>query len=358
MNNKRYIRQTLLNKFGEVGQERLIAAHVVVVGCGGLGSIAAPYLAGAGVGKLTLVDGDIPHVSNLHRQVFFKTEQTKSTKSEELARHIVELNPEIEVRVVAEMLRKDTMADVLQDANVVLECTDNIQVKYMVNDFCALLHIPMVYGAIHKYDGYVSFFENMDASSIHLRDIFAEPNDDIPSCSEVGVMGTLAGVIGLMQANEAIKYISGAGECLQGVLLTYGILGNDQMKLKLKKTYHEDLQKVYESSTYIAEQVCASYEVTLGEVLQNREVFQVISILEDHEHEAIDNSVDRIPLSTFEVNQWQEEQNKRTVFYCMSGMRSGKLVNEILSVNPTSQVFSLAGGLKYFKSSSKHKSEF
>lgn len=349
MNTDRYIRQTLLDAIGEEGQQKLLNAHVVIVGCGGLGSIAAPYLAGAGIGTLTLVDGDRPHISNLHRQVFFGTTDTEWTKSEYLARHLKELNPEIVLKVHPKMITKTGMNECFEKADLVLECTDNIQVKYMVNDFCALKKIPMVYGAIHKYDGYVSCFENKDDSDIHLRDVFAVPNDDIPSCSEVGVMGALAGMIGLMQANEAIKYISGAGKTLSGILLTYNILSNDQLKLRLKKTFTSDLQKVFDENSYIAEQVCETYEVTINEVLNRRDDFRLISILEDGEHEDIDEAVERQPLSDFNPANWRGSDSNPAVFYCMSGVRSATLVNQLLAQNPSDEVLSLAGGLKAFK---------
>jgi len=349
LNKERYIRQTLLDVIGEEGQAKLLSSHIVVIGCGGLGSIAAPYLAGAGIGKLTLVDGDVPHISNLHRQVFFETQPNTISKAEALSHHIHKLNPETNLNVVSKMINKESIDEILSSADVVLECTDNIQVKYLINDYCAIHHIPMVYGAIHKYDGYVTFFENEEGSSINLRDVFAEPNDDIPSCSEVGVLGTLAGVIGLMQANEAIKYISGAGNCLKGTLLTYNILNNDQLKLKLKKTYSKDLKAVFAVSDYISEIVCATYEISLEDLMSNRSNYKLISILEDHEHHNIDEDVERSPLSALNSKKWRSSSAKSTVFYCMSGIRTGKLVNEILSHDPSSKVLSLAGGLKYFE---------
>lgn len=355
MNKERYIRQTLLDVIGEEGQEKLLSSQIVVVGCGGLGSIAAPYLAGAGIGKLTLVDADVPHISNLHRQVFFETQPNSISKAEALSLHIQKLNPEIELAVISRMINKESVEAILSQADVVLECTDNIHVKYLINDYCAIHNIPMVYGAIHKYDGYVSFFENKDNSSIHLRDVFAEPNDDIPSCSEVGVLGTLAGVIGLMQANEAIKFISGAGNCLKGTLLTYNILNNEQLKLKLKKTYTKDLQEVFNNSDYISQIVCATNEISLEDLMSDRTKYDLISILEDHEHANIDDEVQRNPLSAFDVKCWQTSSEKSTVFYCMSGERTGKLVNEILSNDPQLKVLSLAGGLQYFKKNKTSK---
>lgn len=339
-----------MDAIGETGQAKLLKAHVIVIGCGGLGSIAAPYLAGAGIGKLTLVDGDRPDITNLHRQVFFAEEKTNATKAEELAKHIRKLNSDIELSIVSAMITKDSIQNIVEFADVVLECTDNIQVKYMVNDFCAANHIPMVYGAIHKYDGYASFFENKDDASIHLRDIFAEPNNDIPSCSEVGVMGALAGVIGLLQANEAIKYISGAGQNLIGQLLTYNILTNDQLKLRLKKTYDKSIEDEFRENTYVSEYVCATYEITLEGLISNRKNYDLISILEDHEHHDIDDEVGRYPLSQM-VNRPWESIGRPTVFYCMSGVRSGKLVNQILLDDPQANVYSLVGGLREYKKS-------
>ena len=205
MSNERYIRQTTLEELGVEGQEKLNAAHAVVIGCGGLGSIAAPYLAGAGVGEITLVDGDVPHISNLHRQVFFSENQNQISKSEALADHIINLNSDIKVNAISEMLSNENVEGIIQNADIVLECTDDIITKYLVNDACHLAGIPMVYGAIYKYDGYVSFFENASIESIHLRDIFPEPDLDLLTCSQVGVLNTIAGLIGLLQANEAIK---------------------------------------------------------------------------------------------------------------------------------------------------------
>ena len=200
-----------------------------------------------------------------------------------------------------------------------------------------------------------SFFENKDETSIHLRDVFAEPNDDIPSCSEVGVMGTLAGVVGLMQANEAIKYIADAGTCLTNTLLTYNILHNEQMKLKLRKTFTKDLNALFQQSSYVAEQVCEIYERTIDQVMQNRLNFKLISILEDHEHQDIDAEVIRMPLSEFEVEDWKSTPSEATVFYCMSGVRSGTLVNQLLLHDPGANVYSLKGGLREFQKVAKKK---
>jgi len=346
MADNRYIRQTLLDKIGEAGQQKLRSAHVVIVGCGGLGSIAAPYLAGAGIGKLTLVDGDMPDICNLHRQVFFSTLTSHTTKSMALAQHIQKLNPDVDLAVVSSMISKGNIENVITKNTIVLECTDDIMTKYLVNDFCNINGVPMIYGAIHKYEGYVSLFDNKNKESIHLRDIFAEPNEDIPTCSEVGVMGTLAGLIGLMQANEAIKYITQAGSLLAGHMLTYDIMANEQMKLKLKKVYAEDINSTYAKSDYKPSQKCLANEINIEDVRNNRAQYRLVSILQDDEHRPIDGEVERELLHKIDKTSWQPKDKKITVFYCMSGKRSMDLINGLLQIDPSRKILSLKGGLK------------
>lgn len=349
MKTNRYVRQTLLDRVGDSGQAKLQASHVVIIGCGGLGSIAAPYLAGAGIGRLTLVDGDVPDVTNLHRQVFFSDRPSNGTKSEELASHIESLNPDVDVDVFNTMISKENVASVLKSADVVLECTDNIQAKYLVNDYCAIHQVPMVYGAIHKYDGFVSFFENKNKGSTHLRDIFPQPSNDIPSCSEVGVLGTIAGLIGILQANEAIKYITGAGDNLIGKMLSYDILTNSQMILKLKKSWTQGMVSLFDKEEYKMDISCDIPEISYSTLLANRSRYQVVSILEDHEHINIDENVARIPLSICEVEEWQGDTDKTYIFYCMSGKRSSSFVQRILANGYKGKVFSLSGGLRATK---------
>ena len=349
MDKSRYIRQTLLDRIGEAGQQKLLDTCIAIVGCGGLGSIAAPYLAGAGVGHLILIDGDIPDLSNLHRQVFFSEEVTQKTKAYLLAEHIKQLNSDIQVTIKSQMISKSNISDLLANADIVLECTDNIQAKYLVNDYCHINRVPVSYGAIYKYDGYVSFFENIDSNSIHLRDIFPIPNDELPTCSEVGVLGTLAGLIGILQANEAIKYVTKAGESLIKRLLSYDILTNNQMKLKLKKSYQEDMYAVYKSSSYSMNIACEIPKIDLKEVMLNRDKYTLISILEDKEHNSIDNEVVRAPLSALKMDEWKNTTNKIPVFYCMSGKRSDNLVGKLI-IGGQKKMYSLKGGLNGFQS--------
>lgn len=344
----RYIRQELLQEIGPKGQQKLLDAHVVIVGCGGLGSIAAPYLAGAGIGKITLIDGDSTDITNLHRQIVFRDKEVGKNKAQALASYLKKLNGDIEVIYHPRMISKNNIYKIISNATVVLECTDNILTKYLVNDFCYIHNIPLAYGAIYKYDGYVSFFRNKDENSIHLRDVFPTPDEKIPSCSEVGVLNSIAGLIGLLQANEALKYILEIGEVLESILLTYDILNNSQFKMKLKKSFKKDMNKVYQDSIYRTNTSCLVYEKTFVEISENRNQFRLISILEPHENIFLDKKSEHTPLSTFDISTFietHEINSKPIVFYCQSGRRSGKLVAELLAKKPALQIFSLQGGI-------------
>lgn len=342
---QRYIRQTTLKAIGRKGQQRLSAAQVVIIGCGGLGSIAAPYLAAAGVGEILLVDGDRIDQSNLHRQVFYRDTDVGSPKAIKLGEHLRSLNPEVTVKVVDQMVSKGNIESILKNVDLVLECTDDIQTKYLVNDYCHYWRIPLIYGAIYQFSGYLSLFENRNEESIHLRDVFPEPNDQIPSCSEVGVLGTLAGIIGLLQTQEAIKFILQVGSGLQGKLLTYDALENQQMMLSLQKTFHRDIAELIARNPYRSIK-CTAPTVTVKELFDNRSKYHLVSILEPMEHVNIDPQVIHQPLSKIIPEKWKLDQKDLIpVFYCRSGKRSGNLVEAILKHQPEVEIYSLAGGL-------------
>ncbi len=343
----RYARQISLSEIGEEGQQLLHNAHVVIVGCGGLGAIAASYLAGAGVGQITLIDADVPSESNLHRQVFYTPNETQ-TKAEALAKYIQTFNPGLQLNIKGQMLDKSNIASLIVKETVVLECTDNILCKYLVNDYCHLHQIPMIYGAIYKFDGYVSCFRNQDNYDIHLRDIFPEPDLAVPSCADVGVMNTIAGMIGLLQANEALKYILSLGDSLSGKLLSYHCLTNDQMKLTVSKNWTHDMQTVYDQNNYRAEVLCTDYAITWDEYFQEASRYTLISILEENEHDFSVDQCCRHPMSSF--NMKEVKQDKPLVLFCMSGKRSTTLAHKIKTENPALQVYSLQGGLKAYLS--------
>ncbi|MFO1402247.1 MAG: molybdopterin-synthase adenylyltransferase MoeB [Steroidobacteraceae bacterium] len=219
----RYSRHLLLPEFGTAGQERLARARVLVVGAGGLGSPAALYLAAAGVGKLGLIDCDRVDVSNLQRQVLFETAQIGQPKAATARARLAALNPGIEVVAHDVELRAHNVMQLLADYDIVLDGSDRVGTRYLVNDACVLLGRTLVSAAIHRFEGQATTCVPHHGPC--YRCLFPEPAvGAAPTCAEAGVLGVLPGVLGAIQATEAIKLITGIGTPLVGRLLTYDAL--------------------------------------------------------------------------------------------------------------------------------------
>ena len=233
-----YKRQTTLQEIGESGQQKLLQTKVIVVGCGGLGNAAAVYLAASGIGQLHLVDFDEVSESNLHRQVFYKTEDIGKPKAEALAEYIKTISPFVKVTTSKNPVSKKNVFSLISKADYVLDCTDSLPVKYLLNDACVLKDKSLIYGSLYKFDGYVASFNIKDTKGTYgtnMRDAFPEiGKQNIPNCSEVGTLNTIVGIIGLMQANEVLKLATGIGKPLVNQLLIYNSLENSQFKMNLK----------------------------------------------------------------------------------------------------------------------------
>lgn len=218
----RYQRHLVLNEVGVAGQEKLKAARVLVVGTGGLGSPSALYLAASGIGTLGLVDCDTVDVTNLQRQVLFDTSDVGRPKTAAAAERLQALNPDLQLVVHAVELNAANVIGIIGDYDVVLDGTDRVGTRYLVNDACVLLHKPLVSAAIHRFEGQAMTY--IPGKGPCYRCLFPEPSTEIPNCATAGVLGVLPGVLGTLQATEAIKLVLGVGEPLTGRLLTYDAL--------------------------------------------------------------------------------------------------------------------------------------
>ncbi|CAE6831251.1 molybdopterin-synthase adenylyltransferase MoeB [Paraburkholderia haematera] len=232
---ERYSRHLRLPEVGLAGQCKLADARVALVGAGGLGSPAAMYLAAAGIGHITLIDDDVVDRSNLQRQVLHRDADVGTPKVESACRTLQALNPHVTVERQRTRLLADNVERLLGGHNVVIDGSDNFSTRYLVNDACVRLGLPLVYGAVQGFDGQVSVFWPAHEGGSCYRCLFAEPPppEFAPNCSEAGVLGVLPGVIGLLQATEAIKLILGIGESLSGVLLQFDALGMCFNRLRL-----------------------------------------------------------------------------------------------------------------------------
>ncbi len=231
----RFSRHLILPEVGLEGQKRLKAASVLCVGTGGLGSPLLLYLAAAGVGRIGIVDFDVVDTSNLQRQVIHGTSWVGKPKIESAKHRIHEINPHCQVDLYETALTSENALEIIRPYDIVCDGTDNFPTRYLVNDACVLLGKPNVYGSIFRFEGQATVF-NLDANSPNYRDLFPEPPPPglVPSCAEGGVVGVLPGIIGLIQATETIKILTGIGTTLSGRLLLFDALQMKFRELKLR----------------------------------------------------------------------------------------------------------------------------
>jgi molybdopterin/thiamine biosynthesis adenylyltransferase len=216
----RYSRHILLDEIGIEGQSRLLAAHALVIGAGGLGSPAALYLASGGVGRITLVDDDVVDLTNLQRQIMHVTARIGQPKAESGKQALSEINPEIEVTALRERAGPERLRELVRDASVVLDCSDNFATRHAVNRACVAAGVPLVAGAVIRFDGQLSVFDPRAPDSPCYACLFPEDGKfEDAACSSMGVFAPLVGVIGAMQAAEAMKLLIGTGKSLAGRLL-------------------------------------------------------------------------------------------------------------------------------------------
>ncbi len=232
---ERYSRHIILKEVGVEGQEKIAQAKILVIGAGGLGSPALLYLAAAGVGRLGIADGDTLDLSNLQRQVIHFTGDIAKPKVLSAKEKIEQLNPDVEVRAYQEMLNASNITDIIKEYDFVIDGTDNFPTKFLVNDACVLAGVPYSHGGILCFDGQT--FTILPKESACYRCIFLEPPppNSVPSCSQAGVIGVIAGILGTLQANEAIKSILGIGDLLSDRLLTFDALNTKFREMRLTR---------------------------------------------------------------------------------------------------------------------------
>ncbi len=229
----RYSRHLLIPEVGEVGQSKLLASKVLMIGAGGLGSPAAYYLAAAGVGRLGLVDDDVVDESNLQRQIIHNTSRVGMHKTASAKQTIQELNPDVQVDEHRVRLTRDNALELIKQYDLVLDGSDNFSTRYLINDACVLLNKPNVHGSIFRFDGQATTFVPGGTRPCY-RCLFPEPPPPelAPSCQEAGVLGALPGIIGLVQTIETLKLLLGKGEPLVGRLLLYDALAQSFREVK------------------------------------------------------------------------------------------------------------------------------
>ncbi|SFE80984.1 molybdopterin-synthase adenylyltransferase MoeB [Thermoflexibacter ruber] len=363
---RRYHRQIILPKVGVAGQNSLKNARVLVIGAGGLGCPLLEYLTAAGVGRIGIVDSDSVDVTNLQRQVIYRTQDEGKPKAPTSAELLQQRNPHVQFDIFQMQLNSQNALQIIENYDIVADCSDNFPTRYLVNDACILLKKPFVYGAIYQFEGQVSVFNLHDASPTY-RCLFPKPPsaEEAPNCATAGVFGLLAGMIGLYQANEVLKIILGVGEVLDGKLLMINMLDATSRTIKIKQRF--DKNSITELIDY--DVFCNSYstEVTssdaihlslksitvqeLKEALDRGEDIFLLDVREAHEYEIchLEEAV-QIPMSSISEHVDLIPQNKKVVVYCHHGMRSANVIKYLEKKIQHRHLYNLAGGIHQWAS--------
>lgn len=353
-NQQRYIRQMILPGFGLAAQHKLAKAKVLIVGMGALGCPAVTYLVGAGVGEIGMVDPDTISESNLHRQFLYGQADIGKSKVAVAAGAMRLQNPGIQIITYPMALERQNALDLMDGYDLVIDATDNFQAKYLINDAAAILKIPLIYGAVTRYQGQVSVFHfpNLEGVSYSYRDLFPiEPSDtNAGSCESLGVIGVLPGIIGCLQAAEAIKIITGIGKTLAGRLYTHDFLETSNYEISILK--NEAVQPLTREAFLFTENHSIDNweEIDVDEIsveafleLKNKDQVFVLDVREREEYPPIDFSDKQIPMSEL-IQQIDRLPNKEICVICHQGIRS-VYAAQLIQAKKGLKTYSLKGGI-------------
>lgn len=335
----RYSCQMNLPGFDEQTQHKLQDAKVLIIGAGGLGCPAAQYLAAIGIGTLGIADGDIVSVKNLHRQILYTPADEGQKKVHVIGKRLAEQNPGINIVLHDTFISTSNVMSIISAYDIIVDCTDNFDTRYLLNDACVLAGKPLVYGAIYQYEGQVAIWNIPTGNgnrSPNYRDLFPEVNAaSVPDCADGGVIPTIAGIIGLIQANEVIKYITGTGEVLAGKLLVIDALTMQNRVMKIggiTRTNITDLPEVVTIS-----------EITVQELRSSVHNFELVDVRTAEERDEFNIGGKHIPVS--DIEETIIETTKPIVFYCATGKRSATAIQILQPRYPELKMYSLKGGL-------------
>jgi molybdopterin/thiamine biosynthesis adenylyltransferase/rhodanese-related sulfurtransferase len=340
----RYSCQINLPGFNESSQQALLQAKVLIVGAGGLGCPAAQYLTAAGVGTIGIADFDIVSITNLHRQILYGPADVGRKKVSVACSKLKEQNPE--VKLVAHDIRitSDNVLDIINQYAIIIDGTDNFDTRYLINDACVIAGKPVIYGAIYQFEGQAAVWNitNADGTkSPNYRDLFPKVDaTQIPNCADGGVIPTLAGIIGCIQANEVIKYITQTGELIAGKVMVFDALTLQTRIIKIGKATKTNIIELIKT--------VKSLSITVNEVKKGLadNTLELVDIRTDRERDEID--IGGIHFEADEIDEHMDyiTNDKVKVLYCSSGKRSEALAKLIKQKTPNAKVFSLKGGLQ------------
>ena len=357
----RYSRHLIMPEVGMEGQLKLKAAKVLLIGTGGLGAPLGLYLTAAGVGNIGLVDFDVVDFTNLQRQVTFGTGDVGRPKTEAARARLSNLNPDVNITTYETRLTSENALELFKDYDVIVDGTDNFPTRYLVNDACLLLGKPNVYGSIFRFEGQVTVFGMPDGPC--YRCLYPEPPPPglVPSCAEGGVLGVLPGIVGSLQALEAIKLILGCGDLLAGRLVLFDALALKFRELKLRKNsdcpicgVHPKIQQLIDYNEFCGirgeeepESDLHVPEMTARELKQRLEQGDdlfILDVREPHEYQICNLKGHLIPLGELPHRVHELDSSHEIVAHCRSGTRSARAV-DFLRKAGFRKIYNLRGGI-------------
>lgn len=354
---ERYQKHLNLPEIGPTGQLKLKNARVLVVGAGGLGCPVLLYLTAAGVGTIGVIDPDNVDLSNLQRQVLYTTDEVGKPKAKIAVSHLKRLNPDLAFDTFTMALDISNARSIIEGYDIVVDCTDNFNVRYLVNDVCVLLNKPFVYGAIYRFEGQIAVL------NAHLGDgkrgptyrcLFPDyPNEiEIPNCNDTGVLGVLPGVIGTYQANEVIKLITGVGQSLSEQLLMVDLLTMDQHKIKTKRRADADelaRQGLMAAGAKPASTSTGPQKMSVQELADRLTKGEAIFLLDVRERPEYDlchlEGATLIPVGMIPNNRKRIPTDRPVVVYCHHGIRSANVAQYLYAQEGLTNLYNLDGGI-------------
>lgn len=339
--NLRFHRQTILPNYGEAAQQKLLNSKVLVIGAGGLGCPCLQYLVSSGIGLIGIVDGDIIDISNLQRQILFTTNDIGKNKAVTAKEKLKDIHPSTEINSFSFFLDGKNANEIISKYDVVIDCTDDFNTRYLINDVCVELSKPLIFGANYQFEGQVAVFK-MDDTKINLRDIFPTPPKQAMRCEEAGAMGAVLGILGSVQALETIKLITEQQDCLYNEMLYLNVIKYETIKIKISKKL-SDVKSPMLGNTI--------NDLNVEEFIEkiNNPLVQLIDVRNETELPKIDFNCTQIPLPTLKENIHLLNKEKEIVLFCHAGIRSLEAAERLQDEFDFQQVSHLKGGIvKYF----------
>lgn len=360
----RYSRHLLLTEIGMTGQEKIKSAKILVIGAGGLGCPALQYLTAMGIGEIGIVDFDKVEESNLQRQILYSIEDIRKLKTEAAVSKLSKQNPFVKFNSYPLRLDNKNAFELFSKYDLIIDGTDNFATRYLVNDACVILNKPLIYGSIYKFEGQVSVLNYTDSSGQSgptYRCLFPTPplSGSIPNCSEIGVLGVLPGIIGTLQATEAIKIISGIGEPLSGKLLLFDALAMSFQVIEIvrdnewinsaPKNIEEFLKTDYEYFCGNKKSESSTKSISVNElklIFKNKLDVQLLDVRETFEEPQINELMDlKIPLGDIHNQTHLISKNKKVIVFCKSGSRSKRAIEILEKDFGFTNLHNLEGGI-------------